>query len=158
MLPFTYSPWDIEVGFFPCGTACLSSHQCPTCASMQPAWGEVCRGLLRATGKTASCSILQPNSPGPQLRSRHLGCSPCPLPQQRHRPQAWALKLSSCSTAKNISFLVVIHLTYQATSQSGSGEDNPEVSCLTYIPTSSLVLQAVHRKMIFADKRWTQRK
>lgn len=81
-------------------------------------------------------------------------------PQQRHRPQAWALKLSPCSTTKNSSFFFffVIPLTYQATSQSGSGEDNPEVSCLTYIPTSSVVLQAVHRKMIFADKRWTQGK
>ena len=124
-------------------------------ASMQLAWGEICRGLLRVPGKTASCSILQPYSPGLQLRSRHPGCSP---PQQRRRPQAWALKLSPCSKTKNSSFFFVIPLTYQATSQSGSGEDNPEVSCLTYIPTSSVVLQAIHRKMIFAAKRWTQGK
>ena len=70
-------------------------------ASMQLAWGEICRGLLRVPGKTASCSILQPYSPGLQLRSRHPGCSP---PQQRRRPQAWALKLSPCSKTKNSSF------------------------------------------------------
>ena len=45
-------------------------------ASMQLAWGEICRGLLRVPGKTASCFILQPYSPGLQLRSRHPGCSP----------------------------------------------------------------------------------
>ena len=40
MLPFTYSPWDIQVGFFPCGTACLSKqspsepHMCLHAAGM----------------------------------------------------------------------------------------------------------------------------
>ena len=126
-------------------------------ASMQLAWGEICRSLLGVPGETASCSILQPYSPGPQLWSRHPGCSPLSRGTDP-RLGLWSWAHVQQPSTVHFFVVVVIPLTYQATSQSGSGEDNPEVSCLTYIPTSSVVLQAVHRKMIFADKRWTQGK
>lgn len=145
------------MGFFPCCIACVSKrtpsepHISHHAAST---WGDLQESLESAWEDSF---LLHPPAllPGASTEVKASGLFP---PQQRHRPRAWDLKLSPCSTTKNSSFfVVVIPLTYQATSQSGS-EDNPEVSCLTYIPTSSVVLQAVHRKMIFADERWTQRK